>query len=189
MLRITLGIANTGSICTETTMCLLPAAFAIFGLDKDTDFDLSFPAGCYIQKNREECALASLEWNATHLMFIDSDMIFPIDGIVKLLMLDKDIAGGTYNKRTFPIEPILNKPKSELKPFPFAINALPTGFMLIKTEVFKKITPPWFACPPKEGTHEFIGEDVYFCRKANMAGCEIWLDPTIDIEHIGIYHY
>ena len=32
-------------------------------------------------------------------------------------------------------------------------------------------------------------EDVSFCRRARAAGCEIWIDPSFEVQHIGDYAY
>ena len=62
---------------------------------------------------------------------------------------------------------------------PFQVAALPTGFMLVKTEVFSRMGFPYFRC-------EFgLGEDVSFCVRAQEAGIEVWCDPTIEIKHVG----
>jgi len=35
----------------------------------------------------------------------------------------------------------------------------------------------------------FFQEDVSFCRRAKAAGCEIWVDPKFEVQHIGDYSY
>ncbi len=35
----------------------------------------------------------------------------------------------------------------------------------------------------------FFQEDVSFCRRAKAAGCEIWVDPCFEVQHIGDYAY
>lgn len=35
----------------------------------------------------------------------------------------------------------------------------------------------------------FFQEDVSFCRRAKAAGCEIWIDPSFEVQHIGDYAY
>ena len=36
---------------------------------------------------------------------------------------------------------------------------------------------------------DFVGEDIYFCKKVNEAGFGVWCDPTIDVGHLGLYRY
>ncbi len=53
------------------------------------------------------------------------------------------------------------------------------GCLLVHRRVFEAIEPPYFQCNP--GT--FIGEDFYFCRKAQAAGFKIYVDPGILCGH------
>jgi GT2 family glycosyltransferase len=32
-------------------------------------------------------------------------------------------------------------------------------------------------------------EDVAFCRRAKEAGVEIWVDPSFELQHMGLYPY
>jgi hypothetical protein len=155
----------------------------------DLNFGLSFPTGCYIQQNRNECAQEAIEFQGSHLFFVDSDMEFPSDILIKLLHADKDIIGAIYNYKKLPPQTILETRTEDLPDCLCKSEAMPTGMLLIKTEVFNRIPKPWFACEPIEGTNQQIGEDVYFCRKARKYGIDIWLDPTIKVKHIGDYKY
>jgi len=58
--------------------------------------------------------------------------------------------------------------------------------MLIKTPVLEKIGAPWFEFSYEP---ERVGEDVNFCRKARKAGYNIWVDPTIQVRHLGEYAF
>jgi hypothetical protein len=64
------------------------------------------------------------------------------------------------------------------------------GCLLIHRRVFEAMEKPYFQCNP--GT--FIGEDFYFCRKAQAAGFKIFVDPGIICGHrqkdlIGYRHF
>lgn len=191
---ITIGIPNTGSIKPETMLSLIPNLFVAISFYRQKYgeglmFDMICPVGCYVHLNRNMCVERVLENKSSHLFFVDSDMEFPEDALAKLLAVDKDIVGGVYNKRGLPIRPILDQKKEDLPSFPFEINALPTGLLLVQTQVFNLIPQPWFAYEFEEGKPGWVGEDIYFCRKAQKYGFEIWCDPTIDIKHIGDYKY
>ena len=34
-----------------------------------------------------------------------------------------------------------------------------------------------------------LGEDFSFCRKARLAGLEVWADPSFEVQHLGDYGY
>ena len=43
------------------------------------------------------------DWNCTHLLFIDADIQFSVDGVVKLLQADKDVCFGVYPSKSFSL--------------------------------------------------------------------------------------
>tara|TARA_Y100000389_G_scaffold173289_1_gene182363 strand:+ start:176 stop:1057 length:882 start_codon:yes stop_codon:yes gene_type:complete len=85
--------------------------------------------------------------NCTHILFIDSNIVFEPNAILKLLSQDKEIIGATYPKKymrldgSYPfdfnitgnIQVIENN--SEL----FKVSNLPAGFSLIKRELIRKL--------------------------------------------------
>jgi hypothetical protein len=64
------------------------------------------------------------------------------------------------------------------------MDRLPTGCLLIDTEVFANVKEPWFEFI---GEHE--GEDYSFCRKAIDAGFNIWCDIPLSLQlgHLGVH--
>ena len=135
------------------------------------------------------------EPKATHLLWLDSDMVVPSDGLVRLLAHDKDIVGAFYNKRVPPYETVghLIDSSDIAKGGLRRADVMPGGFVLVKREVYEKLPPPWYregydlslatAIDP-DGT---LGEDVSFSRAAISAGYDIWcdLDLSFQIGHIG----
>lgn len=132
--------------------------------------------GCYIHLNRQGMAQSALDLECTHLLQVDGDIMIPPDGINKLIAHDLDIVGANYNKTIQPPEPII---KQGLNGQVASVPFVPTGFLLIKTDVFRKIPKPWFSLDGAES------EDVYFCDKAIRNGFKVHCDPTIQIGHLG----
>jgi len=199
--RILIGIPSTGVIHAETVSALFGAMVNL----SDCQTMLVTPTGCYIHQLREFICMMALEERASHVMFIDSDMIFTPDSIRKLLNHNKEIIGGDYHYKMSDKVSVtkLDPKKIDLEfieekngekrfatkrpDYPVVVDAVGTGFMLIKTEALKKIPKPWFWYELKNG--QMIGEDVYFCRHAAKHGVEVWCDPTLQIGHIGNYIY
>jgi hypothetical protein len=102
---------------------------------------------------------------ATHLMFIDADIEFEPDSVIRMLALDKDIVAGAYPKKTInwgQVESAVKADKSNISTYgaEYAINLkidpetkkvrttmgalevldASTGFMLVKRRVFEKMT-------------------------------------------------
>mgnify|MGYP001559767756 FL=1 len=70
------------------------------------------------------------------------------------------------------------------------VDGVGAGCLLVHRRVFEAIEKPYFQCNP--GTP--IGEDFYFCRKAQAAGFKIYVDPGILCGHrqkdlIGYRHF
>ena len=137
---------------------------------------------------RNQCAGAAQVMKATHLMFFDTDMIFPADTLTRLLSHDKDIVGATYSQRMPPFHPLTVTEEGEhihVASGLRRVRLMPTGCMLIRASVFNMLSKPYFNLVA-EGDH-LRGEDYYFCEKARAAGLEIWCDGDLSsqVGHIG----
>jgi hypothetical protein len=196
--RILIGLPSNGFIKTETVSSLLYMMAC-----SPVEYTMFTPMSCYIHMNREKCAQVALEMEADYLLFIDADMIFPEDALIKLLELDKDISSVTYNFREFPKRSVVSLDEKYDSDYivgddvterpiplekinnPFRCKSAGTGFMLIKTDVFKNIPRPWFFFEPETDTQGAVGEDNWFCDRAIENDYEIWIDPSIKMGHIG----
>ena len=133
---------------------------------------------------------------ADYIMFLDDDVLPPMNTITKLLAHDKDIVSGLYFSRQEPHFPqiyLKNKEDSQRydcvenyeKDKLIEIDACGAGCMLIKSEVFKKIKKPYFWYIPAGEDTLRKGEDIYFCEKAKEAGYQIYADTSIICKHLG----
>lgn len=182
-IKLAIGIPNTGVIKAQT-------AFALCRMLKGFphDYDVLFQEGSVLHQNRERLANKAIELKCTHLLFLDTDMFFDKDAVLKLLERDKDIIGVNAHLRKLPPVSTLKflngkVPKGKL----ITCDSAGTGFLLIKTEVFKRLSHPWFFWEVDEIGQTITGEDFWFCRKAREAGFKIWVDLTIKVGHIGDY--
>lgn len=168
----------------------------------------NFVEGTVLSKARNGAAQEAINRNATHLLFIDDDMVFLPGVVEKMVEQDKDIIGALCFGRTEKIKPIAKRLVSnelidysweEVKKWTETkeIDATGTGFLLVKTEVFKRMQPPFFAFRPATEfglkplpfPDDEISEDTYFMMKAKMAGYQVFIDPTIIIGHHGTKVY
>jgi hypothetical protein len=146
--------------------------------------------GCYIEENRNGIVNFALDTGHDFdwFLWIDSDMIFPDDALLRLIAHDKDIIGANYRQRMPPysftgwydddtdahiMEPGLHRMKH-----------LPAGFMLVRFDIYRKLAYPWYRAPREKNEPR---DEVYFCKMAREAGYEIWCDHdlTKQIVHIG----
>lgn len=155
--------------------------------------DLLMIQSCDIASSRMWLVHEARKRNATHLLFVDSDMLFPPSALKQLLGHNKDIIGVEYNKRKFPLETVTaylpDVEKSETEPFKVSIAG--TGLMLIKLSVFDdpKLDKNWFSFGRNAEGQNVIGEDGWFCLNARNAGYDIFVDPSIKVLHLGEYGY
>lgn len=158
---------------------------------------LNKAVGALVAINRNNIIDAAIERDVDYVLFIDSDMIFDGDILLDLLKHDRDIVSALCVKKRPPYNPVasvVNKdgkyvPRDNLGEGRFYsdLDGVGTAFVLIKTDVFRKIKRPWFASPPYLGT--VMGEDYYFSQKAKEAGYDICVDTSLVVGHLGDYPY
>lgn len=150
----------------------------------------SVACGTYINNLREGVAKGVSEMKeATHLLFIDSDMTFPVDTIKRLVAHDKDIIGANYHQRVDP-----SKWTAKVEGLSFSsddkngieeVDTMGMGVCLIKTDVFRKLPQPYFNMAWNGKFYD--GEDESFCNKAKLAGLGVWIDHDLskEVKHVG----
>ena len=157
--------------------------------------DMILRRSCDIVSNRTWLVNEAIKNGGTHILFVDSDMIFPDDTIPRLLAHKKEIVGCQYNKREFPLVKV-SKPltkESETELYEATHNGL--GLTLIDLSIFKEqwTDPrngkkvPWFLFGRDSQGALVMGEDVFFSMAARDMGFETWIDPTIRCLHVGEY--
>jgi len=162
-------------------------------------------SGTLLSAQRQDLARDAVKAGCTHTFWLDSDMRFPKDALIRLLERDENIVCANYAKRRFPTEPIAvkkNVPGQDAE----KINRVYTeedstglvevdycgmGVMLIKAEVYNKMEYPWFAIPWVPAAEDYIGEDVWFCRRAAENGFKTMIDQDLskEVHHIGTFEY
>lgn len=146
---------------------------------------------------RNKIASLALEENADYLFFLDDDMVFDPDILLKLLEQDKDIVGALTFIRSEPHEPsfyelnsdgdtynpiFLWKPKEVVK-----CDAVGMAATLIKKSVLEALRDSNQYHKGIYGFYDnlnFSGEDLRFCRKAREAGFEIYCDTGVLVGHL-----
>jgi hypothetical protein len=157
----------------------------------------------YIQQARNQLAEVAVDEGSHYLLFIDSDMRFPKDALIRLLAHDVDVVGANYATRGFPPQfvAINTRTVPEAHKGDMRSNRLPTfddstglerahaiggGLTLIKAKVFEHLPKPWYnTVSVDDGT--VIGEDVWFCRLLEDAGIDVWVDHDLSkaVGHVG----
>jgi hypothetical protein len=178
----------------------------------------------------------------THLLFIDADIEFQVEDMLKLYAHDKDVVVGAYPKKGVAWQRIkenMQIPQNGEKAFTdkeiaafgsdYAINFkfidkeaksiavengliklhdAGTGFMMIKREAILKLIKAYpelkynndvqinnsqvdqhfyalFDTMIDPVDRRYLSEDYTFCRRWQEIGGDIWLDPSISLNHYG----
>lgn len=178
----------------------------------------------------------------THLMFIDADIEFQVEDVLKLYAHNKDVVVGAYPKKGVAWQRIrenMQEPGNTNKTFTdkdiaafgsdYAVNFkfidrdtrtiavengivklhdAGTGFMMIKREAIMKMIKAYpelkynndvnmgnaslgdnfyamFDTMIDPIDRRYLSEDYTFCRRWQELGGDIWLDPSISLNHYG----
>lgn len=151
---------------------------------------------------------SSTEW----LFWMDSDMVFPEDTLAKLIKVAEEkqakMVTGIYYQRKGMNYPVLwsrgedleggtqtglNSPRAKTNKYvgtfifphvdkkePFQAHAAGFGCVLVHRSIFEIMPRPWFKFIKNE-----CSEDFYFFVNAHELGFDLWVEPTIDLGHIG----
>jgi hypothetical protein len=190
-MKILLAIPSARYIETECVTSL-------FEMEKTGDIELFIPKSYSVDVGRNIIAKYAQENGFDYIMWVDSDMILPKNTLVRLLSHDKDIVSGVYSYKVLGNKEVVakrfqdetreeydNLTIKEIKESSGLIEVDGFGFgcVLTKTSMFDKIPYPWFIY-----TQE-MGEDIFFCRKAQNEGYKLWLDTDVICGHIGQINY
>jgi hypothetical protein len=144
-----------------------------------------------IERGRNSIVRAALEANATHILWLDSDMRFPSDVLGTFLSHDKDIVGATYRQRRHPHAPAHTELPDPSDALMRQVARLPGGMLLVRTSVYEKLDLPWYRNPFVPGTEDITTQDYDFCDRARSLGMEVWMDYALSLRlrHLGEFEY
>lgn len=151
---------------------------------------------CYICQARNILVKSFMESDCTDFVFIDDDVSFAPDALLKLLAQPHPLVAGIYRKKQDPVA----WPVNLVGPMVFdesgecaEAHMLPTGFMRVKREVFETLRTKvphyrtdqygdlvaYFMTGIRDGL--FWGEDVAFTSAWRQCGGKLWalLDVTL----------
>lgn len=166
------------------------------------DVDINYAEGSLLSTQRNRIAKDAIK-SGCDLLFIDSDMVFTVPAALKIINSPHGIIGGLYYARRPPYHPLvfgedLTEEKyvfrgmsvNDIPQEPFLCKGLGTGFVRIKHEELSSLHKFW--SEKKDRLFNFMalpngdqyGEDLSFFRRCNLAGVNVWCDPTVDLGHL-----
>ncbi len=159
-----------------------------------------------------------MESDCTHLFFVDADIEFDAESVLRALAFDKDIIAGAYPKKALPVQYALNfkfidPTKGQIRVQNGAAEVLDasTGFFCVKKSVFDKMREAYpelhykndsnidkkynkycysfFDTIHDKTDNRYLSEDYTFCRRWQAIGGEIWVDLSTKLNHVGSYTF
>lgn len=187
------------AICIPTLdMCPIDFALSLASMlttraydkkfQRDVDLALLHQTGSIIMDARNNLVKRAQEINATHVLFLDSDMAFPPDTLRRLIDHHVPIVCGSYVKRVPPHQ-VLGEPDRAAPRHPSGLipmQTIPLGCALISLKVFDAMEEPYFRyLTTSTGT---ISEDTFWSVRAREKGFTIYMDPklTAELGHVGV---
>lgn len=162
----------------------------------------------YISGARAEITRKALDAKADIIVYIDYDVAWRPEDMIKLLTTEGEVVGGTYRCKVPEIVPMgaiythlegVNATKPIVRADGcIKARTLPAGFLKVTTKAiddFMRAYPELCYGPQyslsvdlfHHGAHKGIwwGEDYAFCRNYEACGGEIWNIPDLNLDHWG----
>lgn len=188
-------VATTFAHCLTMMAC----HWSVLNVPRGHTLKVYHSKGTLIANQRQDLAKTAIGEGATHVLWLDTDMRFPKDTLCRLLAHDKPIVAASYATRRIPCKTVAfandhdwtNVYTSPESTGLEKVAAVGMGCMLVKAEVFQKMPKPYFAIGYNAKAESFVGEDIYFCRKAREMGHEVLIDHDLSKEvwHLGEFEF
>jgi len=159
--------------------------------DDGVDFKLRIESGTLVYFAREHLTRYAITEKFTHVLWLDSDMVFNEQTFEDLRDCGKEIVTGIAHSRRPPyssclfteIYPGVEKWKGNTYPMmPFTVAACGMACCLVAVEVLEAVRAKFgTAFQPTD----VYGEDVAFCWRATQCGYKIWVEPGCRVGHVG----
>ena len=185
-MKLLIAIPAFDNIPTKFVECLTAL---VQRLDRDgVNVDVKFLTGTLVYAARDKLAIHAIMNSYTHVLWLDSDMVFDDELLYDLQFSHKDFVSGIARSRRPPyvsclfsdlptIQRIDDYPRDT-----FRVAGCGFACVLIKTEILSAVRERYHTCflPSAD-----LGEDLAFCKRASELGYPIWAEPAVKIGHIG----
>ena len=147
----------------------------------------------YIARNRLACKAINEEY--THVLWLDSDMIYSETVAEDLTFCGKEMVCGAFVSRRPPCGPCVYtsikegdiRRVTDFGTEPFLVDGCGFACVLTATELLRDVQMKFGKCFTPT---EYYGEDLAFCWRVKALGREIWCEPTVrpgHIAHVPVY--
>jgi hypothetical protein len=200
-MKTLIAVPSHDMVHAEFTRCLME-------LDKPEGTGFALLAGTLIYTARNVIAHKAVEAGFDQVLWLDSDMIFPSDTLLRLSeemqWPDVDFVTAVYHTRRPPFHPCIYKElhwtvdedgrvdtgSEVMYPYPknnlFDVAGCGFGCCITSAPLLKRMIDKYGApFYPLMG----MGEDLSFCHRANEIGETLFCTSKVKVGHVGQYIY
>ena len=185
--------------CMDQVPTPFMQSMAMLAKPSEHEFAMASRTGSLIYNSRNDLAIQAIVSGFDWVFWLDSDMVFSPDILAKMLKeaeeKNLDFLSGLYFRRVQPYTPVafdhleVNEDGdcewSNIEKIPddlFEVSGCGFGCVLIKASVLNDVREK-YADMFMPIAH--MGEDLSFCWRARQCGYRIWMDPDIELGHVG----
>jgi len=206
--KVMLAMPTHRDIPAQTVKSLLETQHVLVSNNIASDIEMQV-GGSIVHHARTKAAWHFLKSDATHLFWVDSDMVWQGKDFLRLLAMGTvlDCVFAAYPCRAEPIRFFVSldgRKTYQANEFGcLPVNGAGLGFCCVKRHVVQKIAdqspllrypdiddgpvPRIFRCDDRDGYAR--GEDIAFFDDVRALGYQTWLDPSIELGHFGSKEY
>lgn len=191
------GAVNRLAVILDWPYSLVPVSYhmALMASDVATDPGRFFVrvASPHADIGGNRAIKYALEAGATELLLLSADQTVPVDVLARFRAHNKPIVAALTASRSQANHPwllyeytidgrfIQVEPNGGLQRVGYA----GPGCMLVKAEVFKQLTPPWFyTTASSDGCDVLVTNDFHFAEDCAKAGIEMYCDTSVVSDHL-----
>ena len=181
------------------TMDTVPVPFmqSLVGLVQRLDHDavpyeVAIESGTLVYMARDRLASKAVNNGFTHVLWLDSDMVFTDAIVDDLQFCGKAFVSGIAHGRRSPFMSCLFKSldlskleRWELKDYPsdtFEVAGCGMACVLMESKILNEVFLKFNTCFMPLLSY---GEDLSFCKRAVSLGYHIYAEPTVRLGHVG----
>lgn len=164
---------------------------------------LMLAGNCHVDDARNSIVRRFLETSCSDLVFIDADVTWSANDLMRLLSYERDVVAGIYplkqDAEAYPVRHLATKELWAEADGLLEVEAVPTGFLRIRRSVIEALASISLEYNEQEGDttltpliferrtegHTRFSGDYVFCRKWREVGGRIFIDPEMRFEHSG----
>ena len=187
-MRLLIGVPTLDYVNAEFMKCLIRLIMKL--KDDGIQFHLEINSGTLVYLARNRIANMAINEHYTHVLWLDSDMVFNDSILDDLMFSGKDFVTGIYHARRKGYDSVIFKDIelnniTRFEEYPnetFEIAGCGFGCVLTSVDLLSAVCLHYGTCFTPLPS---LGEDIAFCKRAKDLGYKLWCEPSVICGHIG----